>query len=418
MKTAPEKVDYPKMALIRQKLSREKLEDISGETRKQLISLDIQKKLSGGARIALTAGSRGISNIAEIIRAAADYVKECGGRPFVVPAMGSHGGATARGQEEVLAHYGITEKTMGCPICSGMEVVELGKTAAGAPVYFDRIAYESDGIIVINRIKPHTDFIAANESGVVKMVAIGLGNEKGCSAMHAYGLAQCIPQSCRVSLEKAPVLGGLGIVENSRDETWKLQGIKPEDFLEEDARLLALAKGQVPHLPMDRLDLLIVKEIGKMFSGTGMDTKVIGRIKVNGVPEPQKPQVEKLVVLRLNPDSYGNALGIGLADITTKELVEAIDYDSMKANLIATTYLERGKLPVWFDTEKEAVDTGFKTLGNVCPREARVAVVENTLHLEKMWVSQKVLEELQDVEVLESGKELVFDEAGRLINQL
>ncbi|MEA4893042.1 MAG: lactate racemase domain-containing protein [Peptococcaceae bacterium] len=418
MKTAPEKVDYPKMALIRQKLSREKLEDVSGETRRQLISLGVQKKLSGGARIALTAGSRGISNIAEIIRAAADYVKECGGQPFVVPAMGSQGGATARGQEEVLEHYGITEKAMGCPICSGMEVVELGKTEAGAPVYFDRIAYEADGIIVINRIKPHTDFIAANESGVVKMVAIGLGNEKGCSAMHAYGLAGCIPQSCRVSLEKAPILGGLGIVENSRDETWKLQGIKPEDFLEEDARLLALAKEQVPHLPMDRLDLLIVKEIGKMFSGTGMDTKVIGRIKVNGVPEPQKPQVEKLVVLRLNPDSYGNALGIGLADITTKELVEAIDYDSMKANLIATTYLERGKLPVWFDTEKEAVDAGFKTLGNVCPREARVAVVENTLHLEKMWVSEKVLEELKDVEVLKSDKELVFDEAGRLINQL
>lgn len=414
MKTLAETITYPQMTLIRQKLGREKLEDISGEVKRQMISLGMVQRLSSGARIAITAGSRGISNIAEIIRAAADCVKEWGGQPFVVPAMGSHGGATAEGQLEVLEHYGITEAAMGCPICSGMEVVELGQTEEGVPVYFDRIAYEADGVIVINRIKPHTDFIADNESGIVKMVAIGLGNEKGCSALHAHGLAAAIPQVCRVALEKAPILGGLAIVENSRDETWKLQGIKPEDFLKEDARLLVLAREQVPHLPMERLDLLIVKEIGKMFSGTGMDTKVIGRIRVNGVPEPQKPRVEKLIVLRLNPFSYGNALGIGLADITTKELVDAIDYDSMKANLIATTYLERGKLPVWFDTEKEAVDAGFKTLGNFCCRKAKVAIIENTLHLEKMWVSESLLEELKGVEILARGKELSFDRQGKL----
>ncbi len=245
------------------------------------------------------------------------------------------------------------------------------------------------------------------------MCAVGLGKEKGATAMHGYNLGETIPLSFKVSLEKAPYLAGICIIENSVDETYIIKALKPEDFLEEEAKLLNIAKQQVPHFPVDELDVLIVKEMGKMFSGTGIDTKVVGRIMVKGVPEPESPKINKLAVLRLSPNSYGNAVGIGLADLTTKKLVDAIDYEAMYINLVPTTYLERGKVPPHFATEEETVGVAFKTLGKTKPEEARVIVCENTLHINTLLVSEAVYNEIKDkVDLIEEDVPWTFDENG------
>ncbi|MCI1931732.1 MAG: DUF362 domain-containing protein [Clostridia bacterium] len=402
---------YPKMYRIRQHLNQEKLMDLRKTVFDELDSIGIDKKIKKDGEIAVCAGSRGINNIDKIVKAAVDYVFEHGGKPFIVPAMGSHGGATAEGQIHVLEKFGISEKIMGCEIRSDMEPVYIGKAENGAPVYFDKNAYGSAGIIVVNRVKPHTDFLAKNESGVVKMCAVGLGKQKGATAMHGYGLGETIPLSFKVSLKKAPYLAGLAIIENSVDETYIIKALKPENFLEEEAKLLEIAKQQVPHLPVDKLDILIVKEMGKMFSGTGVDTKVVGRIKVRGVPEPSSPDINKLAILRLSPDSYGNAVGIGLADLTTQKLVDMIDYEAMYINLMPTTYLERGKVPAHFATEKETIAAAFKTLGIIKPEEAKVIVCENTLNISRLLVSEAVYKEIKDnVDLLDEDVKWTFDE--------
>ncbi|MEA4971608.1 hypothetical protein SDC9_68775 [bioreactor metagenome] len=404
---------YPKMYRIRQHLNSEKLNDLKKAVFDELDTIGIDTKIKKDGEIAVCAGSRGINNIDKIVKAAVDYVFEHGGKPFIVPAMGSHGGATAEGQVHVLEKLGISEELMGCEIRSDMEPVYLGDAANGAPVYFDKNAYGADGIIVINRVKPHTDFLAKNESGVVKMCAVGLGKEKGATAMHGYNLGETIPLSFEVSLKKAPYLAGLAIIENSMDETYMIKALKPEEFLDEEAKLLDVAKEQVPHLPVDELDVLIVKEMGKMFSGTGVDTKVIGRIMVKGVPEPEAPRINKLAILRLSPNSYGNAVGIGLADLTTKKLVDMIDYESMYINLVPTTYLERGKVPSHFATEKETVAVAFKTLGKVKPEEAKVIVCENTLHISTLLVSEAVYNEIKGkVDLVDENVQWTFDNNG------
>ncbi|MCD8037030.1 MAG: DUF362 domain-containing protein [Clostridiales bacterium] len=407
---------YPKMYRIRQKFNSEKIDDIKGEVWKELDRIGIRDKIKKDTEIAVCAGSRGINNIDKIVKAAVDYVYDCQATPFIVPAMGSHGGATAQGQKDVLHKYGIDEETMGCEVRSDMEPVLIGTAENGAPVYFDKNAYGADGIIVCNRVKPHTDFLAKNESGVVKMCAVGLGKEKGATAMHGYNLGETIPLSFKVSLEKAPYLAGIAIIENSVDETYMIRAIKPENFLEEEAELLKVAQNQVPHFPVEDIDALIVKEMGKQFSGTGIDTKVVGRIMVKGVPEPESPRINKLAILRLSPNSYGNAIGIGLADLTTKKLVDSIDYDAVYINLVPTTYLERGKIPPYFATEEETVGCALKTLGKTKPEKARVIICENTLHISKLIVSEAIYNEIKDkVELLEEDVKWEYDENGDLL---
>ncbi len=395
---------FPKLYRVKQKFIDEEITDIPQAVKDELDKLSLKEKVEG-KEIAITAGSRGIHSIDIIIKSIVDYIKSLGGLPFIVPAMGSHGGATAEGQLEVLRGYGITKERMGCEIRSSMEVVRLGETDDGLPVYFDKIAYEADGIIVCNRVKPHTDLRAPNESGIVKMIAIGLGNEKGCSAVHEHGLGKAIPASAKVSLEKAPILCGLGIVENSKDATYMIKAVAKEHFIEEDAKMLELSYSLVPHLPCDSIDMLIVKEIGKIYSGTGMDTKTIGRIKVRGEEEPKTPDIKGIVALRMNEHSYGNALGIGLADITTKGLVDMIDRKSMYSNLIPTTYLERGKIPPYFDTEREAIETAFRLYAK--DENSRVVIIDNTLQLETMIVSEKIVSEVPSLEVI--GDEIILD---------
>lgn len=407
-----------KFSLVKQNFNHEKIEDVREEVFKELDRLNTKELITPNMKIGVTAGSRGISNIVVIIRAICDYIKDAGGIPSIIPAMGSHGGATAEGQLHVLESLGITEESMGCPIESSMEVVQLGTTESGVPVYFDQYAYSLDGIIVVNRVKPHTDFDAEIESGLTKMIAVGLGNEKGCSTMHAYGLSKSIPETAKVSMGKANILLGLGIIENSRDETYKLKALLPEDFEVEEKKLLLEAKGTVPKLPVDDLDILVVKEMGKMISGTGMDTKVIGRIKIQGEKEPLKPAIKKIIVLNLANNSYGNALGVGLADITTKKLVDRIDFDATYANIIATTFLERGKTPITVSDDRNALIVGINTVGDVDAEGIKIGIIENTLDLQEMYLSQGALKNIDQskLEILQSDIQLSFDTDGNLKN--
>nr|WP_157885419.1 lactate racemase domain-containing protein [Ndongobacter massiliensis] len=403
------------MYRIRQQFPTDSIADVRAETLSKLRKFGLQDRVKPGMTLAITAGSRGISKIDVILRAVCDFLKEAGAKPFIVPAMGSHGGATNEGQLHVLHELGITEKTMDVPICASMECELLGHTENGMPVYFDKIAYEADGVIVVNRIKPHTDFVGTIESGLTKMMAIGLGNELGCSTMHAWGLGKSIPVSARLSKQKVNIVCGLGILENSRDETYRLEPVSPEHFEEEEHVLLEEAKRLVPRLPVEELDVLVVNEMGKMFSGTGMDTKIIGRMRVPGEKEPESPRIKQLAVLNLASNSYGNALGIGLADVTTQKLADAVDWKATYANIIPTTYLERGKLPVTLPNDQQAITIALNGAHAIDPHKVRLAVVKNTLQLQEMWVSEAVRAELAPgkAEVLEETR-LSFDEMGNL----
>lgn len=410
-------MEYPKIYKIRQKFDSIKIDDINKEIINQCDLIYAKKIIKPGMQIAITAGSRGISNIDIIIKSVCDYVNNLGAHPFIVPAMGSHGGATAEGQVNVLKKLGITEISMEYPIKSSMDTLELGKTEDGAPVYIDKNAYYADGIIVINRIKPHTDFNGETESGLMKMISVGLGKMKGCSSMHTYGLGKTIPKAAKITIEKAHILFGIAILENSKDDTYKLEAILPEELEIKEKTLFKEVKEIVPKLPLDFLDILVVKEMGKMFSGTGMDTKIIGRMMVYGEKEPENPTIKKLVVLDLADSSYGNAIGVGLADITTKKLVEKIDYDATYANVIPTTFLSRAKIPVTMSNDRKAIEIAFNTIGTVKAQDAKIAIINNTLELEKLYVSERVLEDLdkERIEIIEENIVLGFDSDGNII---
>lgn len=408
-------MDYPVIYHIKQKFDESKIEDIQQTVLKELKPL--RNIIKPKMKIAITAGSRGISNIALITKTTIDFIKDLGATPYIIPAMGSHGGATAKGQTMVLEKLGINPKTMGAPVVSNMDVVKIGQTPSGVPVYIDKNAYNADGIVVINRVKPHTDFHGSIESGLLKMLAVGLGKHKGCSTIHANGLGKTIPEVAKVILKKMPVLYGLAIVENSKDETYKLKGILPENFEHEEKLLLEESKVIVPKLPWKYLDILVVEEMGKIFSGTGMDTKVIGRIKVFGEEEMKNPCINKIVVLNLSDASYGNALGVGLADITTKTLVNKIDFDATYANTIPTTYLERGKIPLIMENDREAIKTAMMTIGNVPLEEIKLAIIPNTLHLEEIYATKAAIEALEDkskIFIMDKGSPMSFDDFGSL----
>lgn len=403
-------------SLVKQKFNTSKIDDVRKEVFNEFDKLNVKKLIIPDMKIAVTVGSRGISNISIITRAVCDYLKESGAEPFIVPAMGSHGGATAEGQEAVLHHLGVTEDSMGCPIKSSMEVVQIGITESNVPVYFDKNAYAADGVVVVNRIKPHTDFAADIESGLTKMIAVGLGNQAGCSTMHSYGLSRSIPESARVSIGKVNIMFGLGIVENSKDETYKLKALYAKDFEEEEKVLLAEAKETVPKLPTDILDVLVIEEMGKMISGTGMDTKVLGRIKIMGETEPLKPAIKKVAVLRLASNSYGNALGIGLADVTTKSLVDSIDIDATYENIISTTFLERGKIPLTMSNDEQAISVAVSTVGDINEKTIKMAIIKNTLDLQEVYLSEAALKDIDEsrVEIIKRNIILSFDENGNL----
>lgn len=408
-----------KLARFRQEFSRQVIEDITAAVNNELNTTLSGIKLKPGARVAITAGSRGIRNMVEIYKAAVHYLKKTGAEPFLFAAMGSHGGGTVDGQQKILKELGVTEETIGALILVTSDTKEVGTTTRGMKVYCDAIAASADAILIINRIKPHTSFRGNIESGLWKMMAVGMGKVPGATLVHRLGpgeIAQNIIEIGEVCLKELPVIGGLAVVENSYDETSIIKGIKPENMLDEK-ELLVKAKDYLPGLPVDDIDVLIVDEMGKNFSGTGMDVNVIGRWKLRELPEPERPKIKRLVVLDITKESKGNANGIGLADLTTKKLVSKIDFEATYLNCFTTTFFSRAMIPVTLDTDKEAINCAFKSIGKDDYDLARVIRIPNTLHLDYIYASPGLHEELLQIGLVQDGeyKEILFDEKGNLI---
>jgi len=412
------------MVEARQVIDQPRLDDYVTEIRRQLKSKGLAKRVRKGQRIAITAGSRGIANIPEILRTVVEEVKTAGGEPFLIPAMGSHGGATAQGQVETLRSLGITEESVCAPIVSSMEVDKIGEIN-GTPVYVDRNALRADGIIVVGRVKPHTDFKGDIESGLMKMMAIGLGKQKGAEMIHHNlyeGYHTLLPAAARLIMEKAPILMGLALLENARHETAKVVALEPEEFEAAELKLLQEAKGLLPRLPFKELDVLVVEEIGKNISGVGMDTNVTGRFWMPGESDSDAAKIDKIVVLDLSPETHGNAIGIGLADLTTRRVFDKIDYPSTYVNCLTQGTCATGKIPIWLPNDRDAIDTALRIIGPIDRTTAKMMVIKNTQELEHIWISESLAEQVRKdkklatrVELIGEPREVQFDVLGTLI---
>ena len=413
-------MEFPKVVKVRQTFPRPRVEDVEGVVREQLRREEIASAVRPGMSVAVTAGSRGIASIDEILRAVIDGLKEMGAEPFIVPAMGSHGGATAEGQVEILASLGVTEEACGAPIRSSMETVEIGETARGIPVFMDRLASEADGVVVVNRIKAHTDFRAEVESGLLKMASIGLGKHAQALALHGYGVEGIRDFMVEVGeevMDSGHILFGVGIVENAYDEPATIEAIPTREIPNRERELLREYMQMMPVLPISDIDILYVDALGKNYSGTGMDTNVIGRFRILGVDEPETPNVKYLIVGDVSEESHGNALGVGLADLTTERLVGQIDRNAMNANVVTSTFLERAKVPMVLSTDEEALQTAIRCNWGVPPEETRFVRIANTLHLEHLYVSENLVEEAlanSDAEVVSGPEEFRFGADGSL----
>lgn len=414
-------MEFPRMVKVRQKFEASAVLDIDKTVIEQLQPL-LNQRIENGMRIAITAGSRGISNIREIIRATAQFLKSQGADPFIIPAMGSHGGATAEGQIEVLESFGITERFCGVPIMSSMEVVEIGRSEDDVPVYVDKYAWEADAIVIVGRVKLHTDFKSsiAIESGIMKMAAIGMGKHKQALALHSYGITgirDMMPRVARVIFEKANILCGIAIVEDAFDRTAVIEAIPMDQIEKREPELLRKSASLMPSLPVSDIDVLIVDEIGKNYSGTGMDTNIIGRLRILGVEEPSKPNIKYILASDLSEESHGNALGIGLADLTTRRLFDKIDFQKMNENVITSSFLHRAMIPIVLDNERHGLEVALRSNWGVPSQQTRIVRIPNTLNLENIYVSESILPELEhrdDIDVVGELAQVHFDNDGRL----
>ena len=371
-------------------------------------------------RIAVAVGSRGITSLLEIVTTTIQWLKARGASPFIIPAMGSHGGATAEGQSQVLGEYGITESRVGVPVLSSMDVVQIGTTPSFLPVYLDKHAHAADGIVLVNRIKSHTQFRSHIESGLLKLMVIGLGKDRMASLIHSYGipgLVDLLPQAARVVLANAKVLVGVAIVENAYKQTAEIRALKPETMELEEKALLVKAKQLMPSLPVEKLDLLVLDEMGKEISGPGMDSSITGRIMAHGIPDPESPDTKILAVLDLTEKTQGNAVGLGVADLTTERLVRKVNRQSTYVNTIVGGFPEQGKIPMFFATDRELLQAAARLIGSVPFHEARVIRAKNTLIMNELLISERLVQEVQNldrVEIIGDPGEWEFDEHGLL----
>jgi hypothetical protein len=415
-------IPLPRMAKVRQNFPVSEIKDVPAGLREQLGKAGVGDRIKPGMRIAIAVGSRGVAEIPTLARVTAEEIKRRGGHPFIVPGMGSHGGATAEGQKDVLANLGVTEASAGCEILSSMEVVELGRLPVGLPVYMDKYAYGADGIVVINRVKPHTAFRGPNESGVAKMITIGLGKQKGAESCHAYGFgvaAEFIPAMARITLAKAPILFGVATVENAYDRIAKIVAMPASELIATDAALLLEAKASMARICFeDPIDVLIIDQIGKDISGDGADPNIMGRY-----PTPFAsggPKVSKMVILDLTEATHGNANGIGHAEFTTRKLVNKIDFPMTYANCLTSTVAQPGKLPIILDDDRDAILAAMKTCNARDLTQARVVRIKDTLRIGEIYISESMLAEAArtpEIEVIGSPAEMAFDAAGNLMDQ-
>jgi Lactate racemase N-terminal domain len=409
----------PLIAPLRQTVRQPTVTDLVGEVHRQWQRSRLPERLRRGSRVAIAVGSRGIANLAVLVRATVESLRDLGAQPFVVAAMGSHGGATADGQRQILADYGVSEQSLQVPVRTDMAVVQLGTNSWGEPVYWDRNAFEADAVVTISRVKPHTDFRSRHESGIVKMLVIGLGKRDGAAQHHRWGvrgLRDMMPETVRVILERTRFAAGLAVLENAREETARLQVVDRDDLLTEEPRLLEEARGLMGRLPFAQLDLLVVGEIGKNYSGSGMDPNVVGRLLMEGEPEFDSPRITRICALDLSPESHGNGTGIGLADLTTERLLRQIDPVPFRLNTLTSCFLWRSKLPIALPMDRDCLATGLQTCWQPNPGALRLAIIPNTLELTDLWVSAPLLAEVRDrpLEVLGDVQPIPFDRAGNL----
>jgi hypothetical protein len=412
-------IPIPQVVKIRQKFDGTKLDNLA-----EVLELELQKpgtidRIKPGQQVAVAVGSRGVANIDLFTKITIEAIKKAGGHPFIVPCMGSHGGATAEGQKDVLHHLGVTEELMGAPIRSSMEVVKIDELPNGLPVYVDKIASTADAIVVINRVKPHTAFRGRIESGIMKMIAIGLGKQKGAEACHQLGfkyMAENVPAMAAIMINKLPIVFGIALVENAYDQTSRIEVLPADQIEAREEELLKEAKVNLPQILFDQVDVLVIDYIGKNISGDGMDPNVTGRY-----PTPYAhggPDVSKMVVLDLTPETKGNANGVGTADFTTQRLVDKMDLAATFVNGLTSTVCAPTKISTTLDNDFYAIKAGVKTCNILDYTKCRLVRIQDTLHLGEIEISVNLLEDARkhaDIEILSEPYDLQFDSEGNLV---
>ncbi|GIP27595.1 hypothetical protein J23TS9_27250 [Paenibacillus sp. J23TS9] len=411
-------IPIPKMAKVKVNFENNMIDDLGSELGAKLQQAHIQETIKPGMKVAIAVGSRGLDRIVELTAVTVKALKDAGAEPFIVPSMGSHGGATAEGQREVLAHLGITEASAGCEIRSSMEVVQLGELPNGLPVYLDKYAAAADGIVVINRVKPHTAFRGPVESGIMKMISIGLGKQRGAEACHQLGfkyMAENVPAMARMIMDQKPVLFGVATVENAFDKVAVVEVLTPEEIIEKEPDLQMKAKELLPKLFFDQLEVLVIDEIGKNISGDGMDPNITGRY-----PTPYAhggPDVNKMVVLDLTPQTEGNANGVGTADFTTQRLVDKMDLEVTYANGLTSTVVAPTKIATTLPNDREAIQAAIKTSNVLDFNQAKMVRIKNTLVLSEIEVSEALFEYVKQhpqMELCSEPYDFSFNEHGNL----
>ncbi len=395
-----ERGELPRWAPLRQRLDDTEVESVAASVAAEFARPEIGARLRPGQRVALTAGSRGIDKIDQVIKAAVDEVRKLGAEPFIVPAMGSHGGATAEGQRALIAHYGITEATMGCPILSSMETVHLGNVRDDVPVYFDQNAYQADAVIPIGRVKPHTDFRGPVESGLMKMIAIGLGKQFGAEFFHAQGMHEfgwLIPLVAQFSLSKVNIPFGLAVIENGYGVLSDIEAVPSERIWDREQELLTIAWQRLGRLPGERIDVLIVDKIGKDISGDGADPNVINRDVVGmiaAMDEVPLPTIQRVIFRDLTDDTEGNATGIGMADVVLAQAVAKIDPVKTYMNTITAKAPQGARVPLTAATDRQALYLALACCLKIVPESSRIARIADTKHVEELWASEPLVPEL------------------------
>ncbi|HIR05607.1 MAG: DUF2088 domain-containing protein [Lachnospiraceae bacterium] len=415
-------VELPEMIRVRQKFDPSHIEkdQIVAVVRKELEQEKFDQVIRPGMRIAITSGSRGVANVALITKAIVDFVKEKGGEPFVFPAMGSHGGATAEGQKEILESYGVSESFLGCPILSSMDTVQVGnRPSDGKPVFVDRYAAEADGIILCGRIKAHTAFRGPYESGLLKMSVIGMGKQHGAEQVHESGfdhMAKLLPEVSRVIFDHTNILMGVGTIENAFDQTCRIKALLPDEIWEQEPELLKEAKSRMGQIYFNDIDLLVVDRIGKDISGDGMDPNVTGRF---ACPRTASGGIstQRIVVLGLTKATHHNANGIGMADITTRRILDETNLDATYPNAVTSTVLEVVKIPFITENDQTAIRLGIRTCNEIDKSNPRIVRIRDTMHVEEIEISKALLPEAEgnpNIEILGGPYRWEFDEDGNL----
>lgn len=417
---------FSPILLVRQHFPDRSIKDIPGEIRRTLSGAGFGARLKPGSRVAIGVGSRGITNLARIVKAVVDYWKDQGMQPFIFPAMGGHGAATAEGQADVLAHFGIHEAALGCPVVSSLEVVPLGSTPEGIETFLDRQAYLSDGVMLVGRVKWHTNFVGKLESGLFKMMAIGLGKFAGAQRYHTYaykmGLEQVIRSVGRQVLKSGKILGGLAILEDAHHSTAWLEAVPVEKMEQREEELLEMVKSWAGRIPVPELDILIVDELGKDISGAGMDTKIINRtVEVERNPYSIAPRVERIFLRGLSALTYGNAVGVGLADVVHQRIPSQIDRAATYVNALTASNPEASRIPISYPTDRECLEAIGPTVGRLDTTDVTIGWIRNTLELSLLAFTENLRPEIErnsSLEILGPPQELPFDAAGNLISPL